>query len=262
MNKIKKGLVFSLIIVISFVFSVMSNASKRSTITTRKDVGGKEIRLEIKEGEHWNHRLPLLPWLPFFKIKTTPQIAVWIEDLEGDYLDTLYVTEKTATQSWQKAPGDSTPKEKIRRKSSLPHWTYQRNVKYGDGLYLPTKEKPVADVITSATPEAGFELLSKIEEKYNKVILKVEINNSTDFNKYYPKDAKKGDANYSGGEWGSGQPAIVYATTVNLKGDKKFYSLQAIGHSSPNGENGKLYPDLSKLTTAKGIIKDISVEIR
>jgi hypothetical protein len=35
-----------------------------------------------------------------------------------------------------------------------------------------------------------------------------------------------------------------------------------IGHSSPNGENGKVYPDISKLTTGKRIAEDIIVNFK
>ena len=39
--------------------------------------------------------------------------------------------------------------------------------------------------------------------KLKKFIVKIEINHSTDFNDAYPKSAKEGDANYSGGKKGA-----------------------------------------------------------
>lgn len=35
-----------------------------------------------------------------------------------------------------------------------------------------------------------------------------------------------------------------------------------IGHSSPSGKNGKVYSDISKLTTAKRIVEDIIINIK
>lgn len=248
------------IVLLSSIFLGMSNKPERKTvISTRQKVAGEELKLEIEEGEYWLHELKVIPWLPIIKVKNPPQIAVWIEDEAGNHLKTLYVTKRTAKQEWRKAPGDSTPKEEIRRKASLPHWAHQRGVQYADGLYLPTKSNPLADVITSATPEGSFELATKLGSEVKKFIIKAEVNNSADFNKYYPKDAKLGAKNYSGGEWGSGQPAVVYAAKVDLTTEQKIYQLKLIGHSSPDGSSGELVRDLSKLTTARGIVDKIKL---
>lgn len=42
-----------------------------------------------------------------------------------------------------------------------------------------------------------------------------------------------------------------------------FYNrLKPIGHSSPDGRDEKLYKDLSELTTAKNIVKSITIEVK
>ena len=53
------------------------------------------------------------------KKKNPPQIAIWIEDADGQYLGTLYASKKIATQSWASAGGN-------RRKETLPYWCYRQ----------------------------------------------------------------------------------------------------------------------------------------
>ena len=162
------------------------------------------------------------------------------------------MTHKIATQSWQASGGN-------RRKEALPHWCYQRGIQYEDGLYLPTKKEPLTDGITGATPKGSFNVKMSPTGKLKKFIVKIEINHSTDFNDAYPKSAKEGDANYSGGKEGSGQPALVYATEVDLASGKKEFVASLIGHSSPDGSNGNITKDTSSLTTALHIVKKITI---
>ena len=208
-----------------------------------------DLKISIEKGEEWMHDFPL--FLGINK-KNPPQIAIWTEDMEGHYLSTIYVTHKIATQSWQASGGN-------RRKEALPHWCYQRGIQYEDGLYLPTKKEPLTDGITGATPKGSFNVKMSPTGKLKKFIVKIEINHSTDFNDAYPKSAKEGDANYSGGKEGSGQPALVYATEVDLASCKKELDSSLIGHSSPDGSNGNITKDTSSLTTALHIVKKITI---
>lgn len=211
-----------------------------------------DLKVSVEQGEGWIHDFPL--FLGITK-KNPPQIAIWIEDIEGNYLSTVYVTHKTATQSWQSAGGN-------RRKESLPHWCHKRGVVYEDGLYLPTKEHPLTDGITGATPKSGFDIKLKPSASLKQFVVKVEINHSRDFNDFYPKSAKVGENNYSGGKDGSGQPAVVYSANVDLSSGKKSFEALPAGHSSPDGSTGKLYEDISGLTSALHIVKRIIITIQ
>lgn len=211
-----------------------------------------DLKISIEKGEEWLHNFPLFLGI---NIKNPPQIAIWAEDMEGNYLSTVYVTHKIATQSWQASGGN-------RRKEALPHWCYQRGIQYEDGLYLPSKKKPLTDGISGATPKGSFNVKMSPTGKQKKFIVKIEINHSTDFNDAYPKSAKEGDANYSGGKEGSGQPALVYAAEVDLTSGKKEFTAKLIGHSSPDGSNGDLTKDTSSLTTALHIVKSITVYVQ
>jgi hypothetical protein len=209
-----------------------------------------DIELEINTGEHWLHDYPL--FLGINK-KNPPQFAIWIEDTSGNYLSTVFVTNKIATEGWQANKGN-------RRIESLPHWCHQRHVVSNDGLLLPTKQQPLTDGITGATPKEDKTIRISPVNIERPFVVKAEFNHSVDFNNDYPKNAREGDANYSGGEEGSGQPAVVYSATVYP--DTKTAVLELIGHSSPDGSNGNVYSDLQKLTTAKTIVKSIKLTIK
>lgn len=211
-----------------------------------------DISVKIIEGDNWIHDFPLFLGM---NLKNPPQFAIWLEDTEGNYISTLFATKKIATEAWKSNDGN-------RRKEALPHWCYQRGIIYDDGLYLPTKEEPLIDGITGATPKAGIELKVEPAEYLRQFILKVELNHSIDFNDSFPKNAKEGDLNYSGGDMGSGQPALVYSILIDLDSNIKEYTLQLIGHSSPDGTNGNVYEDLSGITSADKIVKKIVVQIK
>lgn len=232
-------------ILISFIllFSCISN--KEIDMHTQGN-----IKVFIEQGKEWVHDFPL--FLGISK-KNTPQIAIWIEDTCGNYISTVYVTKRIATQSWIMSKGN-------RRQEALPHWCYSRGIQYEDGLYSPTKDKPIPDAITGATPKGSFKVAFS-ENKLNKFILKVEINHSTDFNNSYPKSAQKGDKNYTGGKEGSGQPALIYSALIDLTSEKNEFTAQLIGHSSPDGSSGEINSDLSSITTAINIVKKITISI-
>jgi hypothetical protein len=209
-----------------------------------------DIEITVETGDHWLHDFPLFMGLTK---KNPPQLAIWIEDVQGNYLSTVFVTYKIATEGWQANKGN-------RRKESLPHWCYQRGVVYEDGLLLPTKATPLADGITGATPKGDKRIQIRPGNLGKPFVVKAEFNHSVDFNDFYPEHAREGEANYSGGKEGSGQPAVVYAATVYP--DTREAIFECIGNSSPDGSNGDINPDLQGLTTAKSIVKRIKLTIK
>jgi len=212
-----------------------------------------DLQIYVEQGDNWLHDFPLFMGI---KMKNAPQIAIWMEDLHGNYLSTVYASHKIATQSWKM--NGSNP-----RKEALPHWQYSRV----NGISGATPKggiviKPLADGISGATPRGSFDLKLRPNDLLKQFIVKIEINHSTDFNDYYTETAKEGDLNYSGGKEGSGQPAIVYAANVDLLSGAPAFEAIIIGHSSPDGTDGKIYTDLSKLTTALQIVKKITVNFQ
>ncbi|MCI5982386.1 MAG: hypothetical protein MRZ71_05025, partial [Bacteroidales bacterium] len=65
----------------------------------------------------------------------------------------------------------------------------------------------------------------------------------------------------SGGRHGSGQPAVVYAAEVDMTLDQREFEAKIIGHSSPDGSDGKIYEDITGLTTALNIVDHITISI-
>jgi len=234
---------FNILFVAAFLLSATSCEKEELNYSTG------DIRINIETGDSWLHDFPL--FLGISK-KNPPQFAIWFEDISGNYLSTIFATSKIATEGWVANKGN-------RRKESLPHWSHKRGFVYDDGLLLPTKEKPLSDGITGATPKVDKEIQIRIKDFTEAVIIKAEFNHSVDFNDFFPENAIEGHDNYSGGKMGSGQPAIVYADTLYPNQQSIF--LKLIGRSSANGSDGMVYSDLEKLTTAKSIVKQISVEI-
>ncbi len=208
-----------------------------------------DIVVSVNTGKNWLHNFPLFLGI---KKKNPPQFAIWIEDTKGNYITTLFVTYKIATQGWIANNGN-------RRKESLPYWCNKRGVVYNDGLMLPTKDSPLIDGITGATPKRDKSIMVDTKGIKKPFVIKAEFNHSTDFNNFYNKDAKKGSENYSGGNNGSGQPAIIYSATITSKTTS--ITLKLIGHSSPDGSNGKLYTNTNRLTSAKYIVENITAKV-
>ena len=77
------------------------------------------------------------------------------------------------------------------------------------------------------------------------------MNASYDYNETWPKEAKEGDANYSGV---NGQPSLIYET-VFIAGESGTVILQTAGQGSVDGSSGEITRNLDGLTTALTIIK-------
>ncbi len=215
---------------------------------------GIEVAVEVMPGEHFGHKMKILPLI---NITNNPQMVLWAETVDGEFLRTLYITERIATQSWRGAPGDDTPKEEIRRPESLPVWSHRHGEVYSDGLLVPTREEPMPDAVTGATPKGEFLVHTEIPGGHEEVLVFLEVNMSTDFNDAFPAEAPEGSPNYSGGEWGSGQPALVYRGRLLFDDGGKPQlpvELTLLGHSSPDGSTGEVFTDLEGVTTAREII--------
>jgi hypothetical protein len=144
----------------------------------------------------------------------------------------------------------------IQRPAALPYWAHQRNVLNEFGTYNPTKNHPVIDGYTGATPIASFILHTKtgrpLKGKY-KIML--ELNQCWDWNEYWTNDKYPNDIEYKT----SSQPALVYSVDIDTNNPKTFYVMKPVGHSHYAGADGSLTPDLSTITTALKIAKRITV---
>ncbi len=238
------------IIILFFLASCVStkqNPVVQMEFSTNTAGRGNYVILEFIRGEAFNH----------------PSMAVWAEDLSGNYLETLYVTQYVAKGVYghgQLAPGKWDNKEgTARRPATLPYWAHKRNVQASDGLYVPSPENPLPDALTGATPTNNFKLNSRLtEKKEGKFRILLEINQAWDANTYWTNGKYPDDRDY----FGSLQPSVVYAGMVDTHNAAEPVYLNPIGHGHPSGKDGRLYTDLTTLTTAKEILHSVNVQIR
>lgn len=217
-----------------------------TNLETNKGEEGTTVEIHFLKGKYHNH----------------PTFSVWVEDLEGKYIETLYVTKYLGTgifghaslgdRQWDTKPGPA------KRPSTLPYWLHKRNIKSDDKTYLPTPDKPVPDAITAATPKGDFVLKSIVKSKLpEKFVLLLEINQPFDWNEYWNNTKFEGEFDY----YYSSQPAIVYSVIIDQSKKDAEYYLNPVGHSHYSGYDGELYTDLSTLTTAKEIAHKIKAKI-
>ena len=189
-----------------------------------------------------------------------PLMAVWLEDEEGEYIQTLFVPRAIATGVF-KYGSNSTGKwvEAAKRApQTLPYWSHKRGIRASDGLYMPDPDNPVADAYSGATPSTSFVLRSRADNPLPaRFRVMFEVNQNWDWNKYWTNDKYPGNRNYLF----NAQPAVVYESIIDLDDLKERYLLQPVGHSHPLGETGELFTDLSTITTALQIADSIVVEV-
>ncbi len=188
-----------------------------------------------------------------FTYTSVPQLAIWMETLEGEYIDTLYITGKTSSSGFGK-----TDTGKVRRPEALPYWSHRRGIQEDDGYFAPSENNSDLDGVTGATPRSDY-LVSLTAPRMGQYRLMMEVNRSYDFNEYYSKDRFPEDPVYSG-DGSSGQPSLVYAVTIDSTGPGK-YLLQLIGHGHHSGADGTLYTELNDITTAKNILSFVVADV-
>ncbi|MEM6737828.1 MAG: hypothetical protein AAF620_17345 [Bacteroidota bacterium] len=190
-----------------------------------------------------------------------PQIAVWITDTTNNYLETLFVTHSTAKGEFYDGRSKENFKQfdqsqennfDYRRVDALPFWSKQFGILAKDGRYAPTRENPLPDGISGATPAGSMLLNSKIN--YDKPYrLLVELNVAFDDNKYYSQYDFAEDTLYHSGTGLLGQPSVVYATTIFPHQHTKYYLLEYVGYSHPS-KYEPLVNETYGLTTALEIL--------
>ncbi|AEV27921.1 hypothetical protein SpiGrapes_0057 [Sphaerochaeta pleomorpha str. Grapes] len=218
-----------------------------------------QVEILVNPGPDYLHEFPLFL---FISLHNPPQMVLWAETTEGQFIDTLMVTEKIGTMKWMKASKDPVGDGQIRRLEALPVWEWKRGVLASDGLPLPTSDTPMPDAITHASPKADFSVRTDLAKSYDEVYLYFEVNHSTDFNDTYTADEQIGSENYNGGVMGSGQPALVYRAYVNFTNPElSSKTFELIGHSSPSGTDGNIYTDMQGIDSALGIIESISPKV-
>ncbi|MBU2651541.1 MAG: hypothetical protein KKA81_11445 [Bacteroidetes bacterium] len=211
-------------------------------LSTLPDSTGRPVEITFRKGPSFNY----------------PLLAIWVEDMDSNYIATLYIAESIGKGTFQRAQasqGKWQPGE-ARRPAALPYWAHKRGVQEADGLYLPTPENPVPDAITGPTPTGNFTLKSFIPDRNDDQIrILLEINQSWDWNEFWTNNKYLNDKEYMS----SSQPAVVYEAIIDPAYMQDEYIMKPIGHSHYSGKDGKLYRDLETLTSALEISAVIKI---
>lgn len=201
-----------------------------------------QIVIDILVGENYESK----EIVDFIPIKVVPQMAVWVEDMDGDYIETLYVTKKDAESSYYGVDG---------RNEALPVWRNKREI---------SKKSIIVDGISSATTKSDLEIIRNVDRFPARFKVMLEVNKSFDFNEYYRENLSEKDAGYNTGF--SGQPSIIYEVVYEKSNDGTYIDdlqkMKIIGHGSQTGADGLIDTDISHITTALKILDRVIVELQ
>ncbi|MBO4404903.1 MAG: DUF2271 domain-containing protein [Treponema sp.] len=187
----------------------------------------QEIKITVEPGNYWLK-------------EREPQAAVWLEDEDGNYLRTLYVTKKAEKKSWFFSPKEGRPE-------SLPVWYHAASYDAAKSA-KPETHQEALDAVTSATKKTVLSFSTQIEED-KAYVIRAEFNTSYDYNDFYTK--KNSGVN--------GQPSVIYSEKIPA-GFSGSTTLKLCGTGSLSGNDGKIYPFAKEITTAGTIVKNITVQ--
>jgi hypothetical protein len=239
---------------------MITAAAMLTGCTAQQDLGRSRIVSDTIRIEGSNEALSLEIDFSKGPAHNHPTFAIWVEDMEQNYLRTIFVTRSIATgiyghgpiqkEVWDVKPGPQ------KRPATLPYWLHKRSASLNVPL-LPDSANPVLDGYTGATPEAGFLIRSGAPEGLpRKFRVLFEINQPWDWNEHWT-NALYDDADYRT----SCQPSLIYAISVDSDKPEAEYFMNPIGHGHYAGKDGKLYTDLRTFTTALDIIDHVSVKL-
>ncbi len=240
-----------------FVIIVMSNASQAQLFKKNRNIYTDTISININT-EYLEFTFEFLKG----KKHNHPSFVIWIEDVNGNIIQPLYVTQAFASGVYpygSKETGNWKPGPR-RYQATLPYFIHKWSETFNDGkLHIPSEANPIADAYTGATPKADFVISTSpktlIKDKFRVV---VEFNQPWDVNDFWTNAKYSGDRDYKA----SCQPSLIYAVDVNPNDIMNIYHLNPIGHGHYSGKDGRLYTDLSTITTAFEIFKSISLKIK
>lgn len=237
---------FIILLAIILLFSQCKTAhienGSEMSIVVNSEENGRQMTIQLLKGKEYNN----------------PTFVFWKEDLQGNYLETIFITKAYASgifghemqgdTLWKETPGPSY------QPAALPYWTYHKGYINGFDL-IPTPEHPFVDAYTGATPTENFSISTKLKSEQMNFRLYLEVNQSWDWNSYWTNHKYPESHAYKH----SAQPSIVYSVEINE--EMNTFYMNPIGHGDPQGESGRLFTDLSTLSTAMDIFHSIQIKV-
>ena len=185
------------------------------------------------------------------------QFVIWIEDENGEYIGTAFITNFMGRRGGGNRTGDSNIDSNTgNRLSAMPIWAYKRSVvdtTYGiENYYPPSASQPSypddIDAVSGATPNTSTQTktLELSDLPYGSYNCYIEVNKSFDFNDYH---------NYS---FYRAQPSVIWKTTINITDNPDSnLILDYSGYGSIDGSNGDISLPDSTITTATDLLTDM-----
>lgn len=243
----------------------------------RPDAKGPKLIFDLRKGAYFHY----------------PQYAIWLETMDGTFIQPLFVTQKLAQknfanqvtlrnpnqvfnsdignmdeQTWEQTFASQTLTQdatRLRtRPESLPVFLHQLASQPAFNKLTEQNSKPNNDQIDAyagATLLDNFLLNTQAAQSLPKQFrVRFEINQSFDFNTFYSSDRFPEDPIYSGDGY-NGQPSVIYEAIIDSQSPQGFYVMQLVGRGHHSGQDGKLYTDMENLTSAKHLVERIIVEV-
>lgn len=221
--------------------AINSLNDEKTVITLGEESGDQTILISLTRGPEWASKMTPGPFI----IHVYPQVVFWTETLNGEFMETLYITGADGDY-----PNHATKKRLDDEffRQCLPVWT-GRLIRAGGTL--PSTEEPYPDAITSATPQSSFDLNIPMKKRPESFRLFAEINKSGDYNEQFTEDSS---------DW-IGQPSLVYAAEITTAEPGVIYRLKPIGHGNIGPEISTLHHGFNGIDTALDLVGEITVTI-
>lgn len=243
----------------------------------RADAKGDKLVIDLRKGAYFYY----------------PQYALWLETLDGTFIQPLYVTQKLAQnnfanqvrqrnpqqvfntdianmdeQTWQQTFASQSLSNDVTRlrsrPESLPVFLHKLASTPATTVFTETTatvDTKKIDAYAGATLLDNFLLSTQAAQPLPAQFrVRLEINQSFDFNAYYSSDRFPEDPIYSGDGY-NGQPSVIYEAIINRESAQRFYPMQLIGRGHHSGGDGIIHQDLQNITRAQHIVERIIVEL-
>ncbi len=195
------------------------------------DITGRQLKIKF------SFNTESYPWV----LKTAyPQMTIWVESKDTPP-KTVFVTEGAGQKKWLFAD---------ERPGALPVWGGTRS-----------QEKNIQiDAVSGATPVGDTHTISwQVPDIYlgKNITIFIEANVSFDYNEYYTKDE-----NTPGYSSVNGQPSILYQARCQIDKESKDIVPDIIGHGNVLGTDNNIDPDMSHITTARGLFNYVKIHYK
>jgi hypothetical protein len=172
-----------------------------------------------------------------------PQMAIWLRNQEDGSVRTVMVTYRMGAGDW---------KGKTTCSICLPYWISCHNRQTG-ASGPPTREHPVPDAITYATPKDQL-IVNTSVPKGTRWRYFIEVNVSGDFNTDFPKQSSDGRSDRDG----NGQPSVVYGGTIEAVSGMTSKPV-VLGRTDQYEPVVKLTKNTEGITTALELLSTLTV---